>query len=153
MNNDMPKIAFAYPTRIMPGMIATGPFIPDIGWKVNAIPEKISFYISAGLILNSKRAYSFDIDVLFDDVSLVPNNVPAVDSRLFGTAISSRDDFIATATAFLSEVEVHSEGLHTVRIILFAGEAGAPGREIIDQYDSHFIVAKNWQSNEMKRES
>ncbi len=153
MNNDTPKIAFAYPTFPKAGMIAVGPFIPDIGIKISELPAKKSFYVSAGLILNSKRAYSFDIDVLFDKKSLVPVNVPAVDSRLLGTSVSDRDDFIATATTLLTDVGIYAEGIHTVRILLYAGEVGSQDRQIIDTYDSHFVVAKNWLQNEMTRDA
>ncbi|MBU4683295.1 hypothetical protein KC222_14875 [Cedecea davisae] len=150
-NNDHPKIAFAYPTFLKVGMIATGPFVPDIGWQIKDFPAKISFYVSAGLILNSKRQYSFDVDVIFDNNSQVEDNVPPVDSKLIGTAVSDEDDFVALSTTFLQNVNLPSEGLYTVRVLLYAGVVGDNERLLIDQCDCHFVIAKNWLPNEMKR--
>ncbi|MDK9634288.1 hypothetical protein [Enterobacter hormaechei] len=150
-NNDHPKIAFAYPTFIKPGMIASGPFVPDIGWKISDFPGKLSFYVSAGLILNSKLAYSFDVDVLYDGQSLIPEKAPAVDSQLLGTTVSDRDDFIALSTTYLSDIEIPSEGLYTVRVLLHTGHVESENRLLIDSHDCHFVVAKNWLTNEMKK--
>lgn len=151
-NNDHPKIAFAYPTFLKVGMIATGPFVPDIGWQIKEFPSKISFYVSTGLILNSKRPYSFDIDVFFDNISQIADNVPPIDSRLLGTTVSDADDFIALSTTLLPDVNIPSEGLYTVRVLLYTGNVG-DDRELIDQHDCHFVIAKNWLPNEMKRNS
>ncbi|MGM1188122.1 hypothetical protein [Serratia liquefaciens] len=151
MINDTPKISFAYPTFIREGMATTGPFAPDIGWQSIEFPTKLSLYVSAGLILNSKRAYSFDVDILFDNKSLIPNNVPAIDSKLIGTAVSDRDDFVALSTTLLSGVEAPAEGLYTIRVLLHTGSVEAKDRELIEQYDSHFVLARNWRSNEMKK--
>lgn len=149
--SDHPKIAFAYPTFIRPGMIASGPFIPDIGWMISDFPGKLSFYVSAGLILNSNRAYSFDVDVLYEDKSLIPEKAPAVDSQLTGTAVSDRDDFIALSTTFLSNISIPSEGLYTVRVLLHTGHVESEDRLLIDSHDCHFVIAKNWLTNEMKK--
>lgn len=151
MTNDTPKIAFAYPTFIRPGMLASGPFSPDIGWKVSYFPSKIALYVSAGLILNSMRAYSFDVDVLFNNKSLIPNNTPAIDTQLIGTAVSNRDDFLALSTTLLPEIEVPSEGLYTIRVSLYAGDTEEKNRELIAEYDCYFVLASDWMSNEMKQ--
>lgn len=150
-NSDHPKIAFAYPTFIRPGMLASGPFAPDIGWAISDFPGKLSFYVSAGLILNSNRAYSFDVDVLFDGKSLIPEKAPAVDSKLLGTTISDRDDFIALSTTFLSNITIPSEGLYTVRVLLHTGHVESDNRLLIDSHDCHFVIAKNWLANAMEK--
>ena len=150
-NSDHPKIAFAYPTFIRPGMIASGPFIPDIGWKMNDFPGKLSFYVSAGLILNNNRPYSFDVDVLHEGNSLITEKAPAVDSKLLGTTVSDRDDFIALSTTFLSNINIPSDGLYTVRVLLHTGHVEAKERLLIDSHDCHFVIAKNWLTNEMKK--
>ncbi|ECF3886300.1 hypothetical protein E4A63_21515 [Salmonella enterica subsp. enterica serovar Ank] len=150
-NNDNPKIAFAYPTFIRPGMLASGPFAPDIGWTISDFPGKLSFYVSAGLILNSNRAYSFDVDVLFDGKSLIPEKAPAVDSKLLGTTVSDRDDFIALSTTFLSNITIPSEGLYTVRVLLHTGHVESDNRLLIDSHDCHFVIAKNWLANVMEK--
>ncbi|GEM_PF-2143590 len=148
--NDHPKISFAYPTFIRSGMLAHGPFMPDVGWKINDFPAKLSFYVSAGLILNSRRAYSFTIDVLHEGESLLPDGRPAIDSQLFGTSVSDRDDFVAISTAYLENINIHSEGLYTIRVNLYSGrvEDKFDGL-LIDHHDAHFVIAKNWLSNTM----
>lgn len=151
MTYDNPKISFAYPTFLKAGMLTTGPFYPDIGCQVNALPSDLQFYVSAGLILNGKRSYSYDVDVLIDGNSLIPNNIPAIDSKLLNTAVSERDDFVALSTMLLSPVTVSSEGLYTIRVMLYSGIAESEDRKLIDQYDCHFVLAKNWLSNEMKK--
>lgn len=151
MNQDHPRISFAYPTFIRPGMIATGPFYPDIGWSVMSLPASMSFYVSVGLMLNSKRPYSFDIDVLFESKSLIPKNIPAIDTQLLHTKVSERDDFVALSTTLLTDVQIQSDGLYTVRVYLFTGEVGSTERDLIDQYDCHFVLAKNWIENQMTR--
>lgn len=148
--SDHPKISFAYPTFIRPGMLAAGPFIPDIGWKVEEFPTKLTFYISAGLILNSRRGYSFDIDLIFEGKSLIPDNKPPQDSQLIGTAVSIRDDFVGLATALLDDVDIPSDGLYTIRVSLYAGTTDTGNRELIDQHESHFVLASDWLPNEMK---
>ncbi|MBC6536083.1 hypothetical protein [Citrobacter amalonaticus] len=151
INNDHPKIAFAYPTFIREGMLASGPFPPDIGWTINEFPGKLSFYVSAGLILNSNRPYSFDVDVLFDGKSLIPEKAPAVDSKLMGTTVSDRDDFIALSTTLLSNISIPSEGLYTVRVLLHTGHVESDNRLFIDSHDCHFVIAKHWLANTMKK--
>lgn len=150
-NNDNPKIAFAYPTFIREGMRASGPFNPDIGWTVSEFPGKLSFYVSAGLILNSNRPYSFDVDVLFEGKSLIPGKAPAVDSRLMGTTVSDRNDFIALSTTLLSNISIPSEGLYTVRVLLHTGHVESENRLFIDSHDCHFVIAKNWLANAMEK--
>lgn len=149
MKNDTPRISFAYPTFIRPGMNSSGPFYPDIGWEISEFPATLSFYVSAGLILNSNRAYSFDVDLLFNNKSLIPEKAPAVDSRLLGPHVSNRDDFVALSTTLLSNVNIKSAGLYTVRVLLHSGHVESEERLFIDSYDCHFVIAEKWLSNEM----
>lgn len=151
MNNDHPKLTFIYPTFIRAGMIASGPFIPDIGWQANQFPTKMMFYVSIGLMLNGKRNYSYDIDVLFDGKSLTPEDAQAVDSKLINTAVSNRDDFIAIATNLIKDVVMPSAGIYTLKARLFAGKADSSEKEIIDECSGFFTLAENWMNNEMKK--
>ena len=151
MNNDTPRIAFAYPTFPRPGMSAIGPLPPDIGKQVTEFPITFSFFVSAGLILNSQKAYSFDVDVLFNGKSLIPSDTPAIDSQLMGTAVSNRDDFIATSTTLLPSIQAPSEGLYTIRVSLYAGDTEEKNRKLIEEYDCYFVLASNWISNEMSQ--
>jgi len=151
MKQDYPKISFAYPTFLKPGLSANGPFIPEIGMQVAELPSKLSFYVSAGLILNTIRSYSFDVDVIFDGISLIPDNRPAVDSRLLSPAVSDRDDFISTTITLISAIDVQEEGLYTIRVLLYTGGATDADRELLDQHECHFVLAKNWLPTEMSK--
>ncbi|WP_419057267.1 hypothetical protein [Kluyvera georgiana] len=151
MNYDHPKLTFVYPTFIREGMSANGPFIPDIGWQVSQFPEKMMFYVSIGLMLNSKRPYSYDIDVLFNGKSLTPEDAPKIDSKLINTSVSNRDDFVAITTNLVKDVVMPSAGLYTIKARLFSGEADSTEKEMIDECFSYFTVAEHWMGNEMKK--
>ncbi|MFQ1680876.1 hypothetical protein ACK08B_13605 [Pantoea dispersa] len=151
MNHDHPKLTFVYPTFIRVGMSAIGPFPPDIGWQVSQFPAKMMFYVSVGLMLNSKRPYSYDIDVLYDGKSLTPEDAPAIESRFINTAVSNRDDFVAISTNLLEDVVMPEGGLYTIKARLFAGKANSSEKELIDEGLGYFTLAEDWMNNEMKK--
>ena len=151
MNYDHPKLTFVYPTFVRVGMSANGPFIPDIGWQADQFPDKIMLYVSVGLMLNSKKLYSFDIDILFNGASLTPEDVQEIDSKLINTAVSNRDDFVAISTNLIKDVVLSGPGLYTIKARLYAGKADSLEKEMIDECSSYFTVAEQWMSNEMKR--
>lgn len=153
MINDKPKIAFAYATFVREGMSVAGPFTPNLGLQVDKFPFDLKFYVTAGLILNSQRAYSFDVDVFYDGQSLIPDFVPAIDTKLMGTAVSSRDDFIAISTTLLSDVTVKEEGLYTIKVLLYSGGAESSDRNLIETYECFFVLAKNWLPTSMTKKS
>lgn len=151
MNEDHPKIAFVYPTFIRVGMLASGPFFPDIGWQVSQFPAKLMFYVSVGLMLNSKREYSYDIDVLFDGKPLAPEDVPFKESRLVNTAVSNRDDFVSIAINLLEDMVFPEPGLYTIKARLYAGKAQSADKVMLDECLGCFTLAEDWMNNEMKR--
>jgi len=150
-NYDHPKLTFVYPTFIRVGMIANGPFFPDIGWQVSQFPMKMMFYVSVGLMLNSKRPYSYDIDVLYDGKSLTPEDEPVIESKLINTAVSNRDDFVAISTNLLEDVIMPGGGLYTIKVRLFSGKANSTEKELIDEHYGYFTLAEDWMNNEMKK--
>lgn len=132
-------------------MTAQGPFLPDIGWQISQFPMNMMFYVSIGLMLNSKRPYSYDIDVLFDGKSLTPEDAQEIDSKLIHTAVSNRDDFVAVSTNLLENVTMPDGGLYTIKARLFAGKANSPDKELIDECLGYFTLAEDWMNNEMKK--
>lgn len=151
MNHDHPKITFVYPTFVRPGMYANGPFYPDIGWQAPQFPANIMLYVSIGLMLNSKRAYSFDIDILFDGKSLTPEDPTKIESKLIGTTVSSRDDFIAISTNLISDAVMPAAGLYTIKARLYAGKADSTEKELIDECLGYFTLAESWLNNDMRK--
>lgn len=151
MKQDHPRISFAYPTFLRAGLLANGPFIPETGMQVSEFPSKLSFYVTAGLILNTLRSYSFDVDVIFDGKSLIPVNRPAVDSKLLSPAVSERGDFTSTSMTLISAIDVPDEGLYTIKVLLYTGGATDSDRELLDQHECHFVLAKNWLPTEMSK--
>ncbi|MBD8168632.1 hypothetical protein [Erwinia persicina] len=151
LNHDNPKLTFVYPTFIRVGMIANGPFLPDIGWQVSQFPMKMMFYVSVGLMLNSKRPYSYDIDLLFDGKSLTPEDAPVMESRFINTAVSNRDDFVAISTNLLENVVMPEGGLYTIKARLFAGKANSSEKELIHECLGYFTLAEDWMNNEIKQ--
>lgn len=151
MNYDHPKLTFVYPTFAREGMSANGPFIPDIGWQAGQFPEKIMLYVSIGLMLNSKKQYSFEIDILFDGASITPENAQEIDSKLINTGVSNRDDFVSISTNLIKDVVLPGAGLYTIKANLYAGKADSLEKELIDECSSYFTVAEHWMSTEMKR--
>ena len=147
MNQDHPKITFVYPTFIRVGMIAHGPLLPDIGWQVSQFPIKMMFYVSIGLMLNSKRSYSYDIDVLFNGKSLTHADVPVSESKFINTAVSNRDDFVAVSTNLLDPIELPSAGLYTLHARLYDGMAESPEKKLIDEHLGFFTLAEDWMNN------
>ncbi|EPO1884236.1 hypothetical protein ACT7FV_000383 [Citrobacter freundii] len=151
MNYDHPKLTFVYPTFAREGMSTNGPFIPDIGWQAGQFPEKIMLYVSVGLMLNSRKPYSYDIDILFNEVSLTPEDAQDIESKLINTAVSNRDDFVAISTNLIKDVVLPDAGLYTIKTRLYAGKADSSEKEMIDECSSYFTVAEHWKSNDMKR--
>lgn len=151
MSKSHPKISFAYPTFVLPGMYAKPPYPAHIGFKLLELPSKITFYVSAGLILDTARTYSFDVDVIFDGSSLIPGNRPAVDSRLLEPTFSENNDFITTSVTIISGIEVVSEGLYTIQVSLYAGDTNDADRELVDKHECHFVLAKNWAPAAMNK--
>lgn len=151
MNHDQPKLTFVYPTFIREGMSAIGPFTPDIGWFASQFPEKMMFYVSVGLLLNSKRHYSYDIDVLYDGESLTPEDAPKLDTKMVNTSVSNRDDFVAITVNLLKDVVMPGAGLYTIKARLYAGKADSSEKEMIDECLGYFTLAEHWLQNEMKR--
>lgn len=151
MNDDHPKLTFVYPTFIRVGMSAIGPFTPDVGWQASQFPTKMMFYVSVGLMLNSRRPYSFDIDVLFEEKSLTPEDAPLIESKLINTAVSNRDDFVAISTNLLEDVVMPGAGIYTIKSRLFAGKADSSEKELIDECLGYFSLAEDWMNNDMKK--
>lgn len=151
MSQDHPKLTFAYPTFVKVGMAAVGPFLPDIGWEVSNFPSKLKMYISVGLLLNSKRPYSYDISIFRPDLEEIKDEVTVLESRLLSTAVSSQDDFVSISTNLFEDISIDSPGLYRIHCRLYAGKAESDEKETIDQLDSYFAIAEDWRSNTMTK--
>ncbi|WP_273849085.1 hypothetical protein [Serratia liquefaciens] len=145
MKDETPKIAFAYPTWVRPGMNVNGPFVPDIGLLTEDLPRELSFYFSVGLILNFSRPYSVDVNVYFEDEPLIFDNRPAVDSQMVSPAISNKGDFVSISTMLMNKVKLSSEGIYKIKTILYNGVVGETEREVLDEYDCFFIASRDWK--------
>lgn len=136
----MEKISFVYATRILPGMVANVVHPPESIFFANSFPESISFYAYAGLILQRDAAYSINVDVFHDGLSLLAGEHSVTRSESYNVATTKKGDFISTSATWMSGVKFPCEGEYEIKVTLFKGTVEDASNDPIDQHSSFIIL-------------
>ncbi|NEG58219.1 hypothetical protein [Pantoea agglomerans] len=138
----MEKISFSYASRIFPGMMANVVNAPDSLFLVSKLPESISFYVYAGLILEKNKAYNIGVDVLFDGASVIEQNETTADSSAHHVITTDQDDFVSISCTWISQVKFLHEGMYEIVVALYSGRIEDETTENLDKHTCHILVRK-----------
>lgn len=138
----MEKISFSYASRIFPGMMANAVNAPDSLFLVSKLPESISFYVYAGLILKKNKAYNICVDVLFNGVSVIEKSETTADSTAHHVITTEQDDFVSISCTWISQVRFLHEGIYQIEVALYSGRIEDETTENLDTHTCHILVRK-----------
>ncbi|MGO3395590.1 MAG: hypothetical protein ACTINL_03730 [Serratia proteamaculans] len=144
MNVD--KISFLYPSFIYGGEPANQLPLPDVGFKCDHLPTKLSFFVVTGILLGEKHHYSSNIALYFDDRELIGSGRDKVYSKMHKFGISKSEQRVGISSIPITNLEIDAEGTYKLLVTLYAGDKSDPNRKILDEKECCFVVSSNWRT-------
>jgi len=138
----MEKISFSYVSRIFPGMIANMVNAPDSLFLVNELPESISFYVYAGLILEKNKPYNLGVDITFNGESILEQEGMTTESTAHHIITTDKDDFVSISCTWISQVKFPYEGIYEIKLDLRSGRIEDESTENLDVHSCFVFVRK-----------
>ncbi|WP_153303150.1 hypothetical protein [Serratia marcescens] len=137
-------ICFAYPTLVRPGMVAGGIYTPE-PLIANVIPEATyTLIVTAGLVLPVNKEITTEVDILFDEKSVIVQEEDVANGYLENPVTVFTDDqqVIYLSSMFVRGVSLSKHGTYTIQVSLFLNDTeGNKTGSPINCYKSYFYVS------------
>ncbi|MFU2145888.1 hypothetical protein ACM55O_06165 [Hafnia paralvei] len=142
------KVLFAYVTLIREGMVASGVYHPDAVLHDINHEKNYSLAVTAGFITKSDGVYWNEIDVTFNNETVIsPNHDGESNFRTLLSNRSSADQYVTISSFYLKAVRLPKAGIYTATVSLFSCDEGGQKGHFIDSKECLFVVAEEYQNN------
>ncbi|MBN5322987.1 hypothetical protein JY479_23555 [Serratia marcescens] len=137
-------VCFAYPSLLRPGMRAGGIYQPEPLIADVITGDKYTLIVTAGLALTVGKQITTEIDILFENSSVIIDEHSNANGYLENPFSEVTDDFkvVYLSSMFVKNVTFPRHGCYTIRVSLYM--TNAEGDKIsppIDQLDTYFYVS------------
>lgn len=117
---------------------------PNLLVKAEELPCSFSFGVAFGLILSVEKPYRIEVDIFYDDVSLLQEDREAISSVTIQAGITQRHDYVSIDNLELMNVPIKSEGMHKISASLFTGKEISDTKTFLHKQECYFFVSKDW---------
>jgi hypothetical protein len=96
------------------------------------------------ILQKDKDRYTVDVDVFFDNLSILPDNNLTTPMGILTSGLSDNDEVVTISFMTIFNLKIMSEGLYKIVMRLLDGPTEALDKKILDTRECLFIVSKNW---------
>ncbi|WP_163555164.1 hypothetical protein [Klebsiella pneumoniae] len=140
----MEKISFLYVSEILPGKAVNDVHRPLPWVTKEVLPASSSFDVTFGLILKLGSPYKVEIDILYDDKSLLDNGDDSINTNPMISFANKNDDYVSIENMSLRNVKLIGYGLHKVVATLHTTTDFISDENLLDRHVSYFFVSQDW---------
>ena len=147
MGEEMEKISFLYLSPIVAGKIASPMIHPPEPWlTVRELPCTASFDVTFGLIIKLHRPYRVEIDVYYEDESMIAKDRSVISADPIVARATSNNDYVSVENMQLRNVAIKNLGLHRLQATLYGETDGSGSMSEIHVAEGFFFVSDGWNT-------
>lgn len=136
------KVSFVYPTLIRPGMIAKGPYAPELLILIDpSLSDTNTLAITCGMFFKALDKYTTEVDILHNGVSAIAQTTSSGSSELIRAHETQLGQCIYIYTLFVSSVKLDKEGPYLAVVRIFNQVDGVKVGEALHENDCVFYVS------------
>lgn len=140
----MEKISFLYVSPVVPGKAVHHLHMPEPWMALESLPSTEIIDITFGLILKMNKPYKLEIDVFFNEISLLPKDRDIISNDPVVSLANSDNDYVSIENMCLKDVNITNYGVHKVVATLHATDGEVNENNICARYESYFFVSNGW---------
>lgn len=111
---------------------------------MSSIPCEASFDVTFGLIIKLHKAYRVEIDIFFDDKSMIEKDRSSISADPLIARATTKNDYVSIENMKLTSVSIANLGLHRLEATLYGDTDGDGAMSKIHVAEGFFFVSDGW---------